>query len=181
MTGCVITDLEEVAVEGLASSKEADCVSAVEDDMLKGLLDGAVVGCNIENEASLELVTKAESEMVPTIPTLGLVVCGAGALLGDAAAPDDERGTDVVAGPAGIEYVGDAETATLEWVDWAESAATEFPTPAPRVATRPPIVERADSVFVKTGLYCPRSLESVTEAANGVEDSTGVIFGEIEA
>lgn len=117
MTGCVITGLEEVAVERLTASEEAVCVSAVEDDMLKGLLGGAVVGCNLENEASLELVAKAESEIVPTIPTLGLVVCTAGALLGDATAPDDERVTDIVAGAVDIEYVGDAKTATLEWVD----------------------------------------------------------------
>ena len=116
MTGCVITGLEEVAVERLTASEEADGVSAVEDDMLKGLLDGAVVGCNLENEASLELVAKAESEIVPTIPALGLVVCTAETLLGDATAPDDERLTDVVAGAADIESVGDGKTATLEWV-----------------------------------------------------------------
>lgn len=152
MTGCVMTGLDEVAVEELTASEEANCVSAVEDTALRGSLDGTVVDGSVEDEGALELVAGAESEIVPTIPALGLVVCTAEALLEDAAAPDDERVAGVVAGAVEVESVGDAKTATLELVDWAESAAPEFATPAPRVATRPPNVERAEPVFVKTGM-----------------------------
>lgn len=133
MTGCVITGPELGAIEDAAASDETNCVSAAE---LNGLLNWAVVGGSVEDLASLEVVVGgAESEIGPTIPTLKLVVCTAGALLGGVAAP-------------GVESAGDAETAPLEPVDWAGSTASEIALPAPRVATRPPSVERAEPVFV---------------------------------
>jgi hypothetical protein len=114
------------------------------------LLDGTVVGGNVEDGTSLELIVGAESEIVPTTPTLGLVVCTSGAPLGVVVAADVAGVARVVIGGADVESAGDTKATPLEPDDWTESAANEFvaPAPAPRVATRPPSVERAEPVFV---------------------------------
>lgn len=89
----------------------------------------------------------AESEIGPTIPTLGLVVCTFGVLLGVVAAADEVGIADVVIGATDVESVGVAETTILEPDDWTESAVNEWVILAPRVAIRPPSVERAELVF----------------------------------
>jgi hypothetical protein len=93
-------------------------------------------------------VAVAESEIGPTIPTLGLVVCTSGVLLKIVAAADEVGIADVVIGTTDVESVGVAENTTLEPDNWTESAVNDWVILAPRVAIRPPSVERAEPVFV---------------------------------
>lgn len=86
--------------------------------------------------------------MGPTTPTLGLVVCTSDVLLGVVAAADEAGISDVVIGAADVESVRGVENTPLETDDRTESAANEFVILAPRVAIRPPSVERAEPVFV---------------------------------
>jgi hypothetical protein len=115
---------------------------------MTGLLDITVVGVAVVDGASLGLVVEAESEIGPTIPTLGLVVCTSGAPPGVINIIDEAGVASVVIEDADIESVGCEEASPLKPDDWTESAENEFVILAPRVATRPPSVERAEPVFV---------------------------------
>jgi hypothetical protein len=71
----------------------------------------------VEDNASLGLVVGAESESVPITPTLALVVCTSGALLGVVAAADTAEEADVVTGGADVDPVGDTEATPLKLDD----------------------------------------------------------------
>lgn len=82
-----------------------------------------MVGGTVEDKASLELVIEGESERVPTIPALALVICTSGALLGVVVAADTAEEAGVVTGAANVESGGDTEATPLKLVDRTEFAA----------------------------------------------------------